>query len=232
MSNQVAVVTGGGRGIGRAISRRFALANFHVVSASRSDHELAETKSLIEADGGRCDVQPTDVCSDEDIGALVETTLSKLGRIDVLVNNAGVAPNGSIEELNDQVFDTMLAINVGAVYRTSQAVWPAMKKQGGGVIVNISSVAAIDPFPGFAAYGASKAWVSAWTRGLAAEGKPHGILVFAIAPGAVETRMLRDALPSFPAGDALAAEEIAEAVYNVTTPACRHMSGQTMFVKK
>lgn len=232
MSDRVVVVTGGGRGIGRSICRRFAEQGARVVAAARCEEELAQTKRTIERDGGHCDVQPTDVGSSEAIRALIETTVGRFGRIDVLVNNAGMAPLSTIEEMDDQVFDALVAINVRAVYLACRAVWPVMKKQGGGVIVNISSMAAVDPFPGLAAYGASKAWVSAWTRGLADEGKALGIGVFAIGPGAVMTKMLRDAFPDFPEDQALDPAEVAEAVYAVTQPGCRRMSGQTMFVKK
>ena len=232
MRQPVVVVTGGGRGIGRAICVRFAADGAQVVAASRSETELAQTRGLIESSGGRCDVQPTDVCQPDDIGALVESTVARWGRLDVLVQCAGVAPLGTIEEFDPALFETTLAVNVTAVYRGCRAVWPVMRKQGGGVIVNISSVASIDPFPGFAAYGASKAWINAWTRALADEGRPFGIRVFAVAPGAVETRMLRDAFPDFPKDQALQPADVAEVVHTMAQPACQYATGQTIFVKK
>ena len=232
MGHSVVVVTGGGRGIGRATCRRFAAQGAQVIAASRSEAELAETCGLIKGSGGRCHAQPTDVCQPDDIAALVESTVGRWGRIDVLVNCAGVAPASAIEELEPSLFETILAVNVTAVYHCCRAVWPVMRRQGGGVIVNISSVASVDPFPGFAAYGASKAWVNAWTRALADEGRPLGIRVFAAAPGAVETRMLRDPFPDFPAEQTLHADDVAEVVYTLAQPAWQYATGQTIFIKK
>jgi len=232
MNESVVVVTGGGRGIGRAISERFAEAGAQVVAAARSVQELEETRSLIEYRGGQCHVQVADVCSSDDIESLMENTRQRFGRIDVLVNNAGVAPQAGIEELDDSLFETIMLVNVAAIYRGCRAVWPIMKQQEGGVIINLSSMASLDPFPGFTAYGAAKAWVNAWTRGLADEGKKHGIRVFAVAPGAVETRMLRDPFPNFPPEQALQPQDVADMVFTLAQPACRHTTGQTIFVKK
>jgi len=232
MSERVAVVTGGGRGIGRAICARFAADGAQVVAAARSVTELEETRQAIEQAGGRCHVQLTDVTEPEDVDGLITASAERFGRIDVLVNNAGVAPLARIEELDPQVFELNLAVNVGAVYRSCRAVWPVMKAQRSGVIVNISSVASVDPFPGFSAYGAAKAWVNAWTQSLAAEGRPLGIRLFAVAPGAVETRMLRGAFPDFPQDQTLDPADVAELVHALCQPACRYASGQTIFMKR
>ena len=100
------------------------------------------------------------------------------------------------------------------------------------MIISTSSCASVDPFPGFAAYGASKSWVNAWTKALAEEGRLIGIRVFAVAPGAVETRMLRDAFPEFPSDQTLQPSDVADVVFTVADPTCRHATGQTIFVKK
>jgi NAD(P)-dependent dehydrogenase (short-subunit alcohol dehydrogenase family) len=232
MKDSVIIVTGGGRGIGRAIAERFAAAGAQVVAAARSEAELVDVQKTISTTGGKCAIQAIDVASDDDLDALIETTRDKFGRIDVLVNNAGVAPLGAIEELAPEVFDTLAAVNVRAVYYACRAVWPVMKSQGGGTIINISSIAAFDPFPGFAAYGASKAWVTAWTRGLAEEGREHNIRVVAVGPGAVETRMLRDVFPEFPRTDLIHPSDVANVVFELTQPPWRHVTGQTIIVKK
>jgi len=232
MEPAVVVVTGGGRGIGRSVCERFAASGAQVVAAARSPKELDETRAAIEGRQGRCHTRVTDVGSAEEIETLIEETQARFGRIDVLVNNAGVAPQAPIDELEEPLFDTIVLVNVRAVYRGCRAVWPVMRGQGGGVIVNISSVASVDPFPGFTAYGASKAWVNAWTRGLADEGRSVGIRVFAVAPGAVETRMLRDPFPSFPKEQALQPSDVADVVFVLAQPECRYATGQTVFVKK
>ena len=232
MNDQVAIVTGGGSGIGRAICLRLAQAGAHVVAVARTQEQLSQTKVRVESAGGRCTIIPADVASPDEVAHVIEATVAKLGRIDTLVNCAGVAPRGSIDEFEDSVFTGVIGVNIAAVFYTSKAVWPIMKRQGGGSIVNISSMAAKDPFAGFAVYGASKAWVNAFTGALAEEGRKHHIRVFCIAPGAVETRMLRDAFPDFPAEKTLQPADVAEMVFAVTRPHCFYATGATIYVRK
>lgn len=232
MTDKVVVVTGGGRGIGRAICRRFAEDGASVVAAARSLDELRETQAVVERAGGRAHLQQTDLSVPAEIEALVDSTVRQFGRIDVLVNCAGVAPLANLEELEPTLFQSILSVNVVAVYHACRRVWPVMKGQGGGCIVNLSSIASVDPFPGFAAYGASKAWVNGWTKALAQEGRPHGIRVYGVAPGAVETRMLRDAFPTFPENQTLQPSDVADVVHALTQPACRYATGETVFVRR
>lgn len=231
MSEQVVLVTGGGRGIGRCICRKFAADGAQTVAVARSASDLAETRALVEGDGGKCHVETTDLTEHDEIDALVETVISKFGHVDVLVNCAGIAPLTDVEHLDPDVFQTIMAVNVDAVYYLSRAVWPNLVQRG-GVIVNISSAASMDPFPGLTAYGAAKAWVNTWTKGLAGEGKPHDIRVYAVAPGAVETKMLRDAFPGYPQDQTLAPEDVANVVYALSQPGCRYVSGETILVRK
>jgi 3-oxoacyl-[acyl-carrier protein] reductase len=232
MADHVVIVTGGGRGIGRAICERFAAGRSQVVAAARSQDELAQTRAIIEERGGLCHVVPTDICQPEAIIDLVKSTVEKFGGVQVLVNNAGVAPLSKLEDLDPALFEAIQAVNIDAVYHTCRAVWPVMTSQKDGVIVNISSLASLDPFPGLAAYGAAKAWVNAWTKGLADEGRPHGIRVFSVAPGAVETKMLRNAFPDFPAGQAMSPADVAGVVWSLSQPECRMATGQTVCLKK
>ena len=171
MNREAIVVTGAGRGIGRAVCLRFAREGAHVVAAARSPDQLAETRAQVEAAGARCTVVPTDVGSPDEVAHLIEEAHRGAGRIDVLVNAAGVAPLAAIEEFDAAVFESVFDVNMAAIFHAAKAVWPIMRKQGGGTIVNISSVAAVDPFPGFAVYGASKAWVNAISQGLSAESR-------------------------------------------------------------
>jgi len=232
MADQVVVVTGGGRGIGRSVCQRFASDGDQVVAVARSESELEKTQTGIASSGGQCHIHKADVTASDQVEAMIHETVEKFGRVDVLVNCAGVAALASIEELDAQTFDQVVAVNMRAIYSTCRAVWPTMRKQGGGVIVSISSMASVEPFPGFAAYGASKAWVNLWSKALAEEGRAFGIRVFAVAPGAVETKMLRDAFPDFPSDQTLNPSDVAGVVHTVAQPACQYATGQTVFLKK
>lgn len=232
MSSPIVLITGAGRGIGRAIAFRFAREGFHVAAISRSEAELQKTKSLVEAAGGKCDTHSIDFTQCTTLHETLIALVARYERIDVLVNNAGLAPLARIEELAPALFQNLMDVNVSAVYQMCRAVWPLMRRTGKGAIVNISSIASNDAFAGFAAYGASKAWVNAWTKGLAEEGRTCGIRVFAVAPAGVETRMLRDAFPDYPSKDILAPEDVAELVYTLTLPSCKYATGQTVFIRR
>jgi len=232
LKGRTAIVTGGGRGIGRAISRRLAACGASVAIVSRTLEDLDETRRLIEHGGGRVLPISADVSQEREVERILDEVHAGFGRATVLVNNAGVAPLADIEQMEAEVFDRIIATNVRAVYLCTRAVWRDMVDEGGGAIVNISSVAAYDPFPGFAAYGAAKAFVNAYTRGIAEEGAALGIRVYGIAPGAVETNMLRGPFPNFPKDKTLEPDEIAALVEVLLTPNCRYISGQTITIKK
>ncbi|MFQ5463252.1 MAG: SDR family NAD(P)-dependent oxidoreductase [Phycisphaerae bacterium] len=228
----VVLVTGGGRGIGRAVCRKFARSGWQTVAISRTQGELQETASIVAGEGGRCAIDVADVADPSAMGATVKHAVDEYGRIDALINCAGVAAVAGVEAMTPEDLDGMLSVNVRGVFLACRAVWPLFKEQHDGVIVNISSVASVDPFPGLVAYGGTKAWVNIWSKGLADEGRPHGICVFAVAPGAVETKMLRDAFPDFPADRTLDSADVADMVYQLALPQCRHASGQTIMVQK
>jgi 3-oxoacyl-[acyl-carrier protein] reductase len=232
IKGKTAIVTGAGRGIGRAIARRLAVAGANVVAASRTREQLDETRRLIERADGKVLAISADVSDAEDVQRLIDEAVSVYGGIDILVNNAGLATLATIDQMEPHAFDSIIAMNIRTVYLCSRAVWPVMTEKGSGTIVNIASVAAFDPFPGFAAYGAAKAFVVAYTRALATEGKSCGIRVYGVAPGAVETEMLRGAFPGFPAEKALQPDDIAAYVELLLGPACRHICGQTTTVRK
>lgn len=232
LRNQVAIVTGAGRGIGRAIAHRLAKSGASVVAVARTLSQITETCSQIKASGGIAIPIAADVTQEAEVSRLVEQTIASFGRVDVLVNNAGVAPLMRIEQTSTVDFDAVISTNVRAVFLCCRAVWGPMAKAGGGAIVNISSVGAFDPFPGFAAYGAAKAFVNTYTKALASEGAGQNIRVYAVAPGAVETTMLRGAFPDFPAEKVLAPDDVAALVETLLTPACRYSSGQTIVIQK
>lgn len=232
LQDKVALVTGGGRGIGRAIALRLGAAGARVVVASRTGEQLDETCRLIERGGGHARAVVCDVGVEEEVAHLVEEARSAYGGVDILVNNVGVAPLAMIDQMPPEVFDQILCVNVRTVYLCSRAVWPIMVAGGGGMIVNIASVAAYDAFPGFGAYGAAKAFVVAYTKELAKEGASVGIRLHGVAPGAVETEMLRGAFPDFPAAQALDADEVAAMVETVLSPVYAHSSGQTVVLAR
>ncbi|HPM23063.1 MAG TPA: SDR family oxidoreductase [Phycisphaerae bacterium] len=232
VTEQTCVITGASRGIGLATASEFAQRGWRIVAAARRSEDLTAAAEQIKVAGGVCTAVPTDVGQAAEAQALIRTAQERCGRIDVLVNNAGVAPLCATAQLDPAEFDHVFAVNMAAIYHTTRAVWPLMQAQGGGTIINISSLASVDPFPGFAVYGASKAWVNVFTQATAAEGKPHNIRVFSVAPGAVETSLMRAAFPKFPPEKTLAPEAVARVIVALCDPGMTPCSGQTIFVRK
>ncbi len=232
LKGKTAIVTGAGRGIGLAIAKRLAAAGSNVVLAARTAEQLEVSRRLIENNGGIAFALPVDVSDASGVERLVEETRSRFGGVDILVNNAGTAPLATIDLMEPHVFDAIIATNVRTVYLCSRCVWPIMAERGGGVIVNISSIVAHEPFPGFAAYGAAKAFVNAYTKALAAEGRSCGIRVNAIAPGAVDTQMLRGAFPDFPTEKALSPDDVAALAELLLQPGCHYVSGETIVIRR
>jgi NAD(P)-dependent dehydrogenase (short-subunit alcohol dehydrogenase family) len=232
LKGKIAIVTGSGRGIGRSIARRLSLAGANVALAARTADQLDETRRMIERDGGTALAVPSDVTKEADVDRLVEESLGLSGRLEILVNNVGSAPLATIDRMEPELFDHIIASNIRPVYLCCRAVWPIMTSGGCGAIVNISSVAAQDPFPGFAAYGAAKAFVNTYTRALAAEGREAGIRVYGVAPGAVDTQMLRSAFPDYPADKMLSPDDVAMLVESLLSPAGRYVSGETITIRR
>lgn len=226
-----AIVTGAGRGIGRAIALRLAARGMNVLAVARTSGDLETTVAQAAGLPGTCTAYAADVGRSDQIDGVVKAALERFGKLDVLVNNAGVAPLCGIERITDALLAETLAVNVSAVVYACRAAWTALGRSR-GTIVNLSSLSAVDPFPGFALYGATKAWVNVFTRALAAEGRQAGIKVFAVGPGAVETDMLRKAFPDFPADQTLQPADVAAAVEWLLDARAEHMTGQTIYVKK
>jgi hypothetical protein len=197
LAGQVALVTGAGRGIGRAVALALAREGAAVALAARTRAELAAVAAEIREAGGRALAVPTDVTQDTAVEALVEQTVGELGRLDLLVTAAGVASFGPVSAAKPGDWDAMLAVNLRAVMVCCRAVLGPMARQRRGTIVNVASVAATRAIPGAAAYAATKAGVLAWSRGLAEEVRAEGIRVGVVLPGAVDTP-LWDAIPNAP----------------------------------
>jgi NADP-dependent 3-hydroxy acid dehydrogenase YdfG len=197
LAGQVAIVTGAGRGIGRAIAERFASEAADLVLASRTARDLDAVAKEVERVGVRAHVVPTDVTDDAAVERLVERAVDAFGRIDILVTAAGAASFGPVAEATARDWDAMLAVNLRAVMTCCRAVLPPMLARRSGTIINVASIAASRPIPGAAAYTATKAGVVGWSRVLAEELRAGGVRVGVLVPGAVDTP-LWDSIPGGP----------------------------------
>jgi 3-oxoacyl-[acyl-carrier protein] reductase len=232
MPTRSCVITGASRGIGLATALRFARAGYRILAVARGESDLKRAAGQITAAGGECETVVADIGSADGAQRAIDVALTCFSRIDVLVNNAGAAPLAKIEELSVDDFDLALSTNVGGVFHMTRAAWPTLRAQQSGTIVNVSSLASIDPFPGFAVYGACKAWVNLFTKAMADEGRPLGIRVFAIAPGGVETAMFRQLFADVPSEEILRPDDVAHMIAAACDDPLAHASGQTIFLRK
>jgi len=194
--NKTAVVTAAGAGIGRAVALRLAAEGAAVVVSDINDAAGAETVGLITAAGGRAAYKHADVSQAGDVAALTSFTLNTFGSLDLAVNNAGIgAMPQRVEEVSDADWDRVMNVTLRGTFLALKAQIAHFRTQGGGVVVNIASVAGISATPQLTPYGAAKHGVVSLTRSVALENAEHGIRVNAVAPGAIETQ----ALASLPA---------------------------------
>ncbi len=189
LKDRVALITGGGTGIGAATARLFAEEGAAVAITGRRKAPLEEVVNEIQAAGGRAIAVSGDVSITEDCERMVEETVGAFGRIDVLVNNAGRGMLAKADEISDEIWDEVVGTNLSGAFRLIRAVLPGMVSQGAGSIVNVSSVLGQTGMKGAAAYGASKAGLDQLTRVLAVEYADRGIRVNSVAPAWVHTPM-------------------------------------------
>lgn len=194
LTEKVAIITGSSSGIGKAIAMRFGVEGAKVVVTARRMALCEQTAAQIRNDGGEAWAIQTDVADEGQVARLMEETVTRYGRIDILVNNAGIGGGGRIAETTTKTFDEVLDVNLRGTFFCCRAGFVQMKKQGGGVIINMSSVAGVQAWAGTGAYSASKHGVMALTRALAEEGRPYHIKVSAICPGGVADDLV-DATP-------------------------------------
>lgn len=195
MRGTVAVITGGGRGIGEAVALAFAGEGATVVLAARTASEIARVSAKAAAAGGAAVAVPTDVSSSRDVFRLVQRALDGYGRVDVLVNAAGIlGPVGLLWDADPDVWKRAIEVNLYGTFLCCRAVLPHMVQRRQGKIINFSGGGAASPLLRLAAYGASKAAVVRLTETLAEEVKPFNVQVNAIAPGLVNTRLQDDLL--------------------------------------
>ncbi|GBC93273.1 putative oxidoreductase [bacterium HR15] len=186
-TGQVALITGGGRGIGAWIARLLAQQGAQVMLVARTESQLQQTARQIELEGGSAFYCVADVADEATMRALVERTQQITGRIDILVNNAGSARAGLIEQSDPAEWWQVIESNLRGLYLATRFVLPIMLEQGRGQIVNMLTVAASRPFTGLSAYSCAKAAGLMFTRILAREVRKRGIRVSAVLPGAVDT---------------------------------------------
>lgn len=189
LNDKTAIVTGGTRGIGRAIAARFAQEGAQVVVAARDEPDPPLSHANIIS---HC----ADVSKASDVAVLVDFTIKRFGRLDILVNNAGVELEKGIEDTSEEEWDWLMSINLKGVFLCCKSVIPPMRQQGGGTIINIGSYDGFQADPGLVAYCASKGGVHALSRAIAVDHGKDGIRCNVICPGWIKTEMMKDYLDS------------------------------------
>jgi NAD(P)-dependent dehydrogenase (short-subunit alcohol dehydrogenase family) len=189
-SGKSVIVTGATSGIGRAVAEAFGAYGASVVLVGRKEAELADAAAAVRGSGGQAVSCPVDVRADEAPAEIVKAALDAFGHIDVLVNAAGVIASGALEATTDEMWDTMMAVNLRAPFRLMRAAAPHLTARK-GTVVNVSSVNGLRSFPGVLAYCVSKAGVDHLTRCAAIEMAPLGVRVNAVNPGVTVTNLHR-----------------------------------------
>lgn len=242
LTGRVAVVTGGGRGIGQATALLLAQAGADLVIAARRQDRLDETAvEIAAATGRRCLAVSADVRDPASVKALIEAAITEYGRIDILINNAGRGSHAPLRTMATQTWNEDVALNLNAAFYCSQAAYPHLKANGNGAIVNISSLAGVNGTMGVGAYSAAKAGLQQFTRVAAAEFGPKGVRVNCVAPGMIATELAQkgwaksgfDALgacQAFPLRRPGKPEEVAQAVLFLASDAASYVTGETLTV--
>jgi len=238
LANQIAVVTGAGRGIGRAIALKFATEGAEVVVVSRTQENSEKVAAEIRALGRKAWVFAVDVADSAAVSAAAEKILAEAGKVDILVNNAGVTRDGLLMRMSDADWDTVLNTNLKGAFLFTKAFSRAFAKQRSGRIINISSVIGLIGNAGQCNYAASKAGLIGFTQSVAREFASRGVTVNAIAPGFIETDMtraldekqvqaLRERIPLARLGSVA---DVAAAVVFLVSDAGAYITGETLNV--
>jgi 3-oxoacyl-[acyl-carrier protein] reductase len=237
--DQVAIVTGAARGIGRAIALAFVGEGAKVALADIDGEHLERLREEIVHQGGEALSVPCDISKSSDVKEMVNQVLNTFGRIDVLVNNAGIIRRGTIETMTEEDWDRVIAINLKGTFNCCKTVVEPMKRQGGGKIVNVSSISGkmgdITSAPG---YGPSKAGGDALMKTLARHLAPYGIRVNAVAPHAIETEMSaqwseerrREIIAAIPLGCLGQPEDVAQAILFLASDTASFITGEILDV--
>jgi len=239
LHGQVALVTGGSRGIGRGVAVRLGAEGAHVVVNCVHNREAAdETVRMITDAGGTAEVVPFDVADAEAVVAATEALLERTGRCDILVNNAGITKDTLILRMKEADWDRVMAVNLRGTFTCTKAVTRAMIRAQFGRIVNMASVIGAMGNAGQAAYAAAKAGIVGFTKAVARELAGRNITVNAVAPGFIDTEMIAglpeatrsEYLQLIPVGRLGSAEEVADAVAFLARPEASYITGQVLGV--
>jgi len=240
IDGKAALVTGGGRGLGRAMAVALAEAGADCVLVARREADLAESVAAVEAVGRKAVAVPGDVVDPETAPRAVEACREAFGRVDILVNNAGALDMGPIEETSTEAWRRVLDVNLVGSFHFAKAVGPDFKAQRSGKVVNIASVLGTFGTADATAYCTAKAGIMGFTRALAIEWAPHGIQVNSLAPGLFNTDMssgvfddpelYRMILAGIPRGVHGEPDDLAGTIVYLCSPASDHVLGQVLHV--
>jgi 3-oxoacyl-[acyl-carrier protein] reductase len=238
LSDQVAVITGAGRGIGRAIALRFAKAGAQVACVSRTPDNAEKVASEVRAAGGKAWSYAVDVADPKAVMAAAEKILQDAGKVNILVNNAGVTRDGLLMRMSEEDWDTVLNTNLRGAFSFTKAFSRGMIKQRGGRIINLASVIGLIGNAGQCNYAASKAALIGFTKSVAKELGSRGITCNALAPGFIETdmtaglneQMRKELIEKIPLNTLGHPDDIAEAALFLASPAARYITGQVLTV--
>jgi 3-oxoacyl-[acyl-carrier protein] reductase len=235
---QVAIITGGTRGIGAAIAEALAQRGVNVVIASRNAEEAREKATILSALGIKATGVKLDVSKSDEVATVFEEIRKEYQRIDILINNAGITKDGLLLRMKEEAWDTVIDINLKGLFLCTREVLKDMVSQKYGRIVSLTSVAAFMGNPGQANYAASKAGIVGFTKTVAKEYANRGITVNAVAPGFIETAMtdvlkenIKDEMKKLiPMGRFGSVEDIARAVVFLASPESEYITGQVIHV--
>jgi 3-oxoacyl-[acyl-carrier protein] reductase len=238
LENQIAVVTGAGRGIGRAIALKFAAEGADVVCVSRTAENSEKVAGEIRALGRKAWAHAVNVADTASVAAAAEKILADCGKVDILVNNAGVTRDGLLMRMSDEDWDAVLNTNLKGAFLFTKAFTRAFLKQRSGRIINVASIIGLIGNAGQANYAASKAGLIGFTQSVARELGSRGITANALAPGFIETDMTAglgadlktELLKKIPLNSLGQTEDIANAALFLASPGARYITGQVLTV--
>jgi 3-oxoacyl-[acyl-carrier protein] reductase len=219
LKDQVAIVTGAGRGIGRSIALTFANEGANVAVIARTESEIESVKQEIINLGSKAIAIKADVTDESQVISMVQKVMDEFGRIDILVNNAGFAKHAYVQDISNELWDTTMNVNLRGIMLCTRMVYKQMMNQESGYIINISSGSGKHGSTMYATYSTSKFGVMGFTESLAAEGRQHGIKASVICPGPVATKMRAGNHPSDDVSKLMLPQDVADvALFLVTQP--------------